>query len=783
MMHEPFAECEEEPPQQDEQKQEEAQPALPQQPQQPPQASPRLPPGQGAVTLDGWYFTSAFDSGNALPSSWRRETSVPRQQANGSGSTPAFSVEIARDCHGNPRVERRKAFWFYFGVMPPDPSFEGEVKFTVRRISPTVDLYAAGHKPWVSSPSARPWRRVAGEASAGPSPAHDQWDLSWRYRFDGAAAPLEPGVDGTTYFAFCAPYGYSELLEWLDRVEAVFVRNPGEECDGNATLQQGDEDAASNKAPWLWHDVDFKAGSGIYCHRQVIAISPMGRRVDLITVTETVNGLNDDWPREELPQSVEDALRGWKTPEALSELAGGTKLAQDLEKPHPFRFPGRAVCFFSGRVHPGETPAQWAINGLLRFVLSDDPRAAILRRRCVFKIVPMLNPDGVALGHTRTSSLGYDLNRCYRNPAVDQHESVFVVKEMLLGWASRGDLLLYVDCHAHTSRRGCFLFGNLQSSHPWASKDSLLWNLAYAHTLQLNSPHLDIDGCEWTSTTRLYHAYTVECNYHTSRVVRPCPNAPGLPREAQAVQATETGTVQPEDNDSCTGGETSPKLKARGSLGSSARRPKPAPYCPRAWVAVGEALAVSLLDLHGLNPHSRLLVARPPKPLLLPNKGGIAEANRLLERLFRALAKRHHEAQGATRPPQETTLSLEAERSPHRRVFKVVSPHVNIRDRPSKEGKSLGTKKQGDTVLVVQVRRDGWVHLDKSELTTLELATFVPDAFMLMHSGVHSGINDLLADTGNEVEAPETTARSGIIAACVAPLVEDVEAGKYPLPM
>eukprot|EP00927_Polykrikos_kofoidii_P006341 TRINITY_DN12577_c0_g1_i2.p1 TRINITY_DN12577_c0_g1~~TRINITY_DN12577_c0_g1_i2.p1 ORF type:complete len:784 (-),score=125.16 TRINITY_DN12577_c0_g1_i2:591-2942(-) len=500
MMHEPFAECEEEPPQQDEQKQEEAQPALPQQPQQPPQASPRLPPGQGAVTLDGWYFTSAFDSGNALPSSWRRETSVPRQQANGSGSTPAFSVEIARDCHGNPRVERRKAFWFYFGVMPPDPSFEGEVKFTVRRISPTVDLYAAGHKPWVSSPSARPWRRVAGEASAGPSPAHDQWDLSWRYRFDGAAAPLEPGVDGTTYFAFCAPYGYSELLEWLDRVEAVFVRNPGEECDGNATLQQGDEDAASNKAPWLWHDVDFKAGSGIYCHRQVIAISPMGRRVDLITVTETVNGLNDDWPREELPQSVEDALRGWKTPEALSELAGGTKLAQDLEKPHPFRFPGRAVCFFSGRVHPGETPAQWAINGLLRFVLSDDPRAAILRRRCVFKIVPMLNPDGVALGHTRTSSLGYDLNRCYRNPAVDQHESVFVVKEMLLGWASRGDLLLYVDCHAHTSRRGCFLFGNLQSSHPWASKDSLLWNLAYAHTLQLNSPHLDIDGCEWSQT-------------------------------------------------------------------------------------------------------------------------------------------------------------------------------------------------------------------------------------------------------------------------------------------
>ena len=51
------------------------------------------------------------------------------------------------------------------------------------------------------------------------------------------------------------------------------------------------------------------------------------------------------------------------------------------------------------------------MKGALDFLISDSDEAKILRKNFIFKIVPMLNPDGVRYGNYRTSLLGVDLNR------------------------------------------------------------------------------------------------------------------------------------------------------------------------------------------------------------------------------------------------------------------------------------------------------------------------------------------------------------------------------------
>ena len=90
------------------------------------------------------------------------------------------------------------------------------------------------------------------------------------------------------------------------------------------------------------------------------------------------------------------------------------------------RFDGKRAVFVSARVHPGEVPAQFVLQGFLQFVLHPtDTRARAFRERFVLKVsvlavvcacysvqvIPMLNPDGVALGHYRSDSFGVNLNR------------------------------------------------------------------------------------------------------------------------------------------------------------------------------------------------------------------------------------------------------------------------------------------------------------------------------------------------------------------------------------
>lgn len=74
------------------------------------------------------------------------------------------------------------------------------------------------------------------------------------------------------------------------------------------------------------------------------------------------------------------------------------------------------------------------ITGLMDFITGDSARARELRAKFIFKIVPMLNPDGVIVGNNRCSLTGRDLNRQYRTVIRETYPPVWHTKLMIRRW-------------------------------------------------------------------------------------------------------------------------------------------------------------------------------------------------------------------------------------------------------------------------------------------------------------------------------------------------------------
>ncbi|XP_029910234.1 cytosolic carboxypeptidase 2 [Myripristis murdjan] len=113
----------------------------------------------------------------------------------------------------------------------------------------------------------------------------------------------------------------------------------------------------------------------------------------------------------------------------------------------------------TGRVHPGETNGSWMMEGFLDFLLGDSDDAQILRDTFVFKVVPMLNPDGVVVGNYRCSLAGRDLNRNYKTILRDSFPCVWHTRNMVKRLVAERDVVLYCDFHGHSHKNNVFMYG------------------------------------------------------------------------------------------------------------------------------------------------------------------------------------------------------------------------------------------------------------------------------------------------------------------------------------
>lgn len=88
----------------------------------------------------------------------------------------------------------------------------------------------------------------------------------------------------------------------------------------------------------------FEKSEDIYIHREVLFHSLEGREMELVTLTSH-KGKTDE--REE--EFDEEGLR-------------------PFNEERPFVFKNKPVIFLTSRVHPGETPASYVLNGILNFL-------------------------------------------------------------------------------------------------------------------------------------------------------------------------------------------------------------------------------------------------------------------------------------------------------------------------------------------------------------------------------------------------------------------------------
>ena len=92
----------------------------------------------------------------------------------------------------------------------------------------------------------------------------------------------------------------------------------------------------------------------------------------------------------------------------------------------------RKPVWMVARQHPGETMAEWWMEGLInRLVDQSDPVANAIVQKAVLYLVPNMNPDGSRRGHLRTNAAGSNLNREWDKPTAEKSPEVLCVLEKI----------------------------------------------------------------------------------------------------------------------------------------------------------------------------------------------------------------------------------------------------------------------------------------------------------------------------------------------------------------
>jgi len=117
----------------------------------------------------------------------------------------------------------------------------------------------------------------------------------------------------------------------------------------------------------------------------------------------------------------------------------------------------KKVAWVIARQHPGESMAEWWMEGFIaRLLDEDDAMARALLDKYVFYVVPNMNPDGSVRGNLRSNASGANLNREWAEPTLNKSPEVYYVLEKM----KQTGVDLFLDVHGDEAIPYNFLAGN-----------------------------------------------------------------------------------------------------------------------------------------------------------------------------------------------------------------------------------------------------------------------------------------------------------------------------------
>lgn len=223
----------------------------------------------------------------------------------------------------------------------------------------------------------------------------------------------------TVYFALSYPWSYEENIEYFDNLEQKVSKQ-------NQDL--------------------------LYFHRQTLTKSKQGRKVEVFTISSQY-GIDKK-----------------------KFLSFDTKnLFPDVTQKPSNLFPDKKVLLFLSRIHPGDTPGNWVIKGILDHLLDEtnlkeNKFVKSFQDKFVLIIIPMINPDGVAQGFTKLDISNKNQHHAYKDTPLKEYPTIYAVKKLISFIHRKLDFFGIFDLHATLSKRGISFIGDKLDKNNYIDK-------------------------------------------------------------------------------------------------------------------------------------------------------------------------------------------------------------------------------------------------------------------------------------------------------------------------